>query len=135
MKIGEIIPLDREITLNEGKPTVTVKVANTGDRPIQVGSHFHFFEVNRYLKFDREKAYGFHLDIPSGTSVRFEPGEEKEVQLTAIGGTKRVFGLNDLTCAQISEVNKEAALNNARHNGFLPKQSVVADGKKEVTDA
>ena len=70
MKIGEIIPLDREITLNEGKPTVTVKVANTGDRPIQVGSHFHFFEVNRYLKFYREKAYGFHLDIPSGTSVR-----------------------------------------------------------------
>ena len=122
MKIGEIIPLDREITLNEGKPTVTVKVANTGDRPIQVGSHFHFFEVNRYLKFDREKAYGFHLDIPSGTSVRFEPGEEKEVQLTAIGGTKRVFGLNDLTCAQISEVNKEAALNNARTKGFMPKE-------------
>lgn len=122
MKIGEIIPLDREITLNEGKPTVTVKVANTGDRPIQVGSHFHFFEVNRYLKFDREKAYGFHLDIPSGTSVRFEPGEEKEVQLTAIGGTKSVFGLNDLTCAQISEVNKEAALNNARTKGFMPKE-------------
>lgn len=121
MKIGEIIPLDREITLNEGKPVVTIKVANTGDRPIQVGSHFHFFEVNRYLKFDREKAYGFHLDIPSGTSVRFEPGEEKEVQLTAIGGTKRVFGLNDLTCAQIAEVNKEAALNNARTKGFMPK--------------
>lgn len=121
MKIGEIIPLDREITLNEGKPVVTIKVANTGDRPIQVGSHFHFFEVNRYLKFDREKAYGFHLDIPSGTSVRFEPGEEKEVQLTAIGGTKRVFSLNDLTCAQISEVNKEAALNNARTKGFMPK--------------
>ena len=121
MKIGEIIPLDREITLNEGKPVVTIKVANTGDRPIQVGSHFHFFEVNRYLKFDREKAYGFHLDIPSGTSVRFEPGEEKEVQLTAIGGTKRVFGLNDLTCAHISEVNKDAALNNARTKGFMPK--------------
>ena len=121
MKIGEIIPLDREITLNEGKPVVTIKVANTGDRPIQVGSHFHFFEVNRYLKFDREKAYGFHLDIPSGTSVRFEPGEEKEVQLTAIGGTKRVFGLNDLPCAQISEVNKEAALNIARTKGFMPK--------------
>ena len=75
----------------------------------------------RKAKFDREKAYGFHLDIPSGTSVRFEPGEEKEVQLTAIGGTKRVFGLNDLTCAQISEVNKEAALNNARTKGFMPK--------------
>ena len=92
-----------------------------GSRPIQVGSHFHFFEVNRYLKFDREKAYGYHLDIPSGTSVRFEPGEEKEVQLTAIGGTKRVFGLNDLTCAQISEVNKEAALENARIRGFMEK--------------
>ncbi|MDO4308343.1 MAG: urease subunit beta [Eubacteriales bacterium] len=121
MKIGEIIPLEREITLNEGKATVTVSVANTGDRPIQVGSHFHFFEVNRYLKFDREKAYGYHLDIPSGTSVRFEPGEEKEVQLTAIGGTKRIFGLNDLTCARISETNKEAALENARIKGFMEK--------------
>lgn len=79
MKIGEIIPMDREITLNEGKPCVTLMVANTGDRPVQVGSHYHFFEVNRCLSFDREKAYGFHLDIPSGTSVRFEPGEEKEV--------------------------------------------------------
>ncbi len=122
MKIGEIMPLDREITINEGKEVVTVKVANVGDRPIQVGSHYHFFEVNRYLKFDREKAYGFHLDIPSGTSVRFEPGEEKEVQLVAIGGTKRIFGLNDLTCAQISQVNKEAALENARIKGFMPKE-------------
>ena len=121
MKIGEIMAADREITLNEGKKTVTVTVANKGDRPVQVGSHFHFFEVNKCLSFDREKAYGYHLDIPSGTSVRFEPGEEKEVQLTAIGGTKRVFGLNDLTCSQISEVNKEAALNNARTKGFMPK--------------
>ena len=119
MKIGEIIPMDREITLNEGKPVVTISVANVGDRPVQVGSHFHFFEVNRCLKFDREKAYGFHLDIPSGTSVRFEPGEEKEVQLTAIGGTKRVFGFNDLTCSQISEVDKKAALENAARKGFL----------------
>ena len=121
MKIGEIIPADREITLNEGKKTTKILVANKGDRPVQVGSHFHFFEVNKCLSFDREAAYGYHLDIPSGTSVRFEPGEEKEVQLTAIGGTKRVFGLNDLTCAQISEVNKEAALNNARTKGFMPK--------------
>lgn len=119
MKIGEIIPMDREITLNEGKPVVTVSVANVGDRPVQVGSHFHFFEVNRCLKFDREKAYGFHLDIPSGTSVRFEPGEAKEVQLTAIGGTKRVFGFNDLTCSQISETDKKAALENAARKGFL----------------
>ena len=95
MKIGEIMASDREITLNEGKKTVTVMVANKGDRPVQVGSHFHFFEVNRCLSFDRETAYGYHLDIPSGTSVRFEPGEEKEVQLVEMGGRKRVFGLND----------------------------------------
>ena len=86
MKIGEIIPADREITLNEGKNTVKILVANKGDRPVQVGSHYHFFEVNKCLSFDRETAYGYHLDIPSGTSVRFEPGEEKEVQLTQMGG-------------------------------------------------
>ena len=103
MKIGEIMAADREITLNEGKKTVTVTVANKGDRPVQVGSHFHFFEVNKCLSFDREKAYGYHLDIPSGTSVRFEPGEEKEVQLTEMGGRQRVFGLNDLTRAQATD--------------------------------
>ena len=119
MKIGEIMPLDREITLNEGKPTVILMVVNTGDRPVQVGSHYHFFEVNRCLVFDREKAYGFHLDIPSGTSVRFEPGEEKEITLTAMGGTKRVFGLNDLTCAQVSPATKEASLEKARQKGFI----------------
>ena len=70
MKIGEIMASDREITLNEGKKAVTIMVANKGDRPVQVGSHFHFFEVNRCLSFDLEKAYGYHLDIPSGTSVR-----------------------------------------------------------------
>lgn len=119
MKVGEIMPMEREITLNEGKPVITVMVANIGDRPVQVGSHFHFFEVNRCLKFEREKAYGYHLDIPSGTSVRFEPGEEKEVQLTAIGGTRRIFGLNDLTCAQASEATKEIAIKNAKLKGFL----------------
>ena len=119
MKIGEIMPLDREITLNEGKETVTVFVANTGDRPIQEGSHYHFFEVNRRLSFDREKAYGYHLDIPSGTSVRFEPGEEKEVQLTRMGGRRRVFGLNDLTCAQTGTDTLGASMEQARLKGFL----------------
>ena len=119
MKIGEIIPADREITLNEGKETVTVLVANTGDRPVQVGSHYHFFEVNKCLSFDREKVYGFHLDIPSGTSVRFEPGEEKEVQLTAMGGRKRVFGLNDLTCARAAEDTKAASAATAKLKGFM----------------
>ena len=94
MKIGEIMASDREITLNEGKKTVTVMVANKGDRPVQVGSHFHFFEVNRCLSFDRETAYGYHLDIPSGTSVRFEPGEEKEVACVVSGGNIDVNILN-----------------------------------------
>lgn len=119
MKIGEIIPADRDIILNEGKETVTVLVANIGDRPVQVGSHYHFFEVNRCLSFDREKAYGFHLDIPSGTSVRFEPGEEKEVQLTAMGGTGVVYGLNGLTCAEAKEETKAAALETAKEKGFI----------------
>ena len=119
MKIGEIIPADREITLNEGKDTVKVVVANKGDRPVQVGSHYHFFDVNKCLSFDREKAYGFHLDIPSGTSVRFEPGEEKEVQLTAMGGRKRVFGLNDLTCARATEDTKTVSMENAKLKGFV----------------
>lgn len=119
MKIGEIIPADREITLNEGKETVKVLVANKGDRPVQVGSHYHFFEVNKCLSFDREKAYGFHLDIPSGTSVRFEPGEEKEVQLTAMGGRKRVFGLNDLTCARATEDTKAISMENAILKRFV----------------
>ncbi|MDO5422362.1 MAG: urease subunit beta [Eubacteriales bacterium] len=119
MKIGEIIPKAREIELNAGKPVVKIMVSNVGDRPVQVGSHFHFFEVNRCLKFDRAQAYGYHLDIPSGTSVRFEPGEQKEVTLTQMGGTKRVFGCNDLTCGQISETAKPAALERARLKGFM----------------
>lgn len=119
MKIGEIMPLDREITLNKGKSTVTLIVANTGDRPIQVGSHYHFFEVNKCLSFDRAAAYGYHLDIPSGTAVRFEPGEEKEVQLTEMGGRQRVFGLNDLSCAQVSEATKAASLETAKLKGFI----------------
>ena len=118
MKIGEIMVQDREIILNEGKETKKIMVANTGDRPVQVGSHFHFFEVNRCLSFDREAAYGYHLDIPSGTSVRFEPGEEKEVLLTQMGGRKRVFGLNDLTCGCVSEDTKKEALEKANRKGF-----------------
>ena len=117
MKIGEIIPADREITLNEGKNTVKILVANKGDRPVQVGSHYHFFEVNKCLSFDRETAYGYHLDIPSGTSVRFEPGEEKEVQLTQMGGRKR--GLNDLTRARAGEDTKKASMEKAALKGFV----------------
>lgn len=119
MKIGEVIPKDREIILNEGKKSITLVVKHTGDRPVQVGSHFHFFEVNRQLSFDRAAAYGYHLDIPSGTSVRFEPGEEKEIQLTEVGGAKRIYGLNDLTCMQATETTKAAAVNTAKLKGFM----------------
>ncbi len=96
MTPGEIVPADGEITLNAGRATLTLDVANTGDRPIQIGSHFHFFEVNRALRFARESARGFRLDIPSGTSVRFEPGEERSVQLVALGGRRVVRGFNGL---------------------------------------
>ena len=116
---GEMTPGREEIIINEGRNTCTLKVTNTGDRAIQVGSHFHFFEVNKCLSFDREKAYGYHLDIPSGTSVRFEPGEEKEVQLTEMGGRKRVFGLNDLTRAQATDDTKAASMETAKLKGFL----------------
>ena len=119
MKIGEIMPKKRDIILNEGKRTISITVANTGDRPVQVGSHFHFFEVNKVLKFDREKTYGHRLDIPSGTSVRFEPGMEKNVLLVEFGGRKRIFGLNDLTCGQAGAATVQNALENARKKGML----------------
>jgi urease subunit beta len=96
MTPGEIIPGDGEIELNAGRPTLTVDVANTGDRPIQVGSHFHFYEANRALRFAREETRGYRLDIPAGTSVRFEPGEQRTVQLVALGGRRIVRGFNGL---------------------------------------
>jgi urease subunit gamma/beta len=89
---GEYLLAEDDITLNAGRATATVVVGNSGDRPIQVGSHFHFFEVNRALLFDRGAAYGMRLDIPSGMAVRFEPGDEKQVQLVALAGTREVFG-------------------------------------------
>jgi urease beta subunit len=89
---GEVIAAEGDLDLNEGRQTVTLSVANTGDRPIQVGSHYHFFETNPGLKFDRAKAKGFRLDIPAGTAVRFEPGETRDVRLVAIAGAKMIHG-------------------------------------------
>lgn len=89
---GEIRTADGELELNAGRPTVTLEVANTGDRPVQVGSHYHFYEVNPSLAFDREKARGMRLDIPAGTAVRFEPGQKREVRLVPYVGARRVFG-------------------------------------------
>ena len=91
---GEMLIEPGEIELNVGRPTASVKVANSGDRPIQVGSHFHFYEVNTALRFDRTTAYGMRLDIAAGTAVRFEPGQEREVTLVALGGDRIVYGFN-----------------------------------------
>lgn len=91
---GELLIEEGEIELNAGKPTVTLKIANSGDRPIQVGSHFHFYEVNAALQFDREQSKGMRLDIPAGTAVRFEPGDEREVTLVALSGSREVYGFN-----------------------------------------
>ncbi|MBD5781744.1 urease subunit beta [Pelagicoccus sp. NFK12] len=93
---GEIIPAEAEpLEANTGLATVTLPVTNTGDRPIQIGSHFHFFEVNSALDFDRAAARGFRLNIPAGTAVRFEPGDSKEVELVALAGKREVYGLNN----------------------------------------
>ena len=91
---GEVLPAAGMLTLNEGAPVITLMVANTGDRPVQVGSHYHFAETNPALTFDRATAHGYRLDIASGTAVRFEPGQRREVQLIPIGGARRVFGFN-----------------------------------------
>lgn len=91
---GEVITSPGEIELNAGRTTVTVIVANTGDRPIQVGSHFHFFEVNEALRFDRDKARGFRLNIIAGTAVRFEPGQERTVELVELAGDRIIYGFN-----------------------------------------
>lgn len=94
--VGGVILADGDIEYNVGRRTISLKVRNTGDRPVQVGSHFHFFEVNRYLEFDRKAAFGYHLNIPATTAVRFEPGEEKEVELVTFAGKQRIIGFNGL---------------------------------------
>lgn len=115
---GEVIIKNKEIVLNEGLEVRTITVRNEGDRPIQVGSHIHFFEVNKFMKFEREKAYGFRLDIASGTAVRFEPGEEKEVQLVSLAGNKIVKGINNLTDGQVNTATVKGSLLKAELKGF-----------------
>ena len=112
---GEVVAAAGEIELSPGRKAMTVRVANTGDRPVQVGSHYHFFEVNRALKFERARAFGMHLDIPAGTAVRFEPGEDRDVALVAFGGSRELHGLNGLT----DGADAATAVARAREQGYL----------------
>jgi urease beta subunit len=116
---GECVVGEGDVVANAGRETAELVVANTGDRPIQVGSHFHFFEANKALRFDRARAFGMRLEIPAGTAVRFEPGDEKKVTLVALGGARQVHGLNGLTRGPVEAPDLPAALERARAQGFL----------------
>ena len=116
---GEYILKKGSIECNVGRPVTQITVVNTGDRPVQVGSHFHFFEANRLLQFEREKAFGMRLNIAAGTAVRFEPGEEKEMELVSFGGNKKIVGFSNLADGNINGENKELALKKARDKNFL----------------
>ncbi|TKB91005.1 MAG: urease subunit beta [Nitrospira sp.] len=119
---GEIILGEGDIVAFNGRQTVEMIVANIGDRPIQVGSHCHFFEANRVLRFDREKAYGFRLQVPAGTAVRFEPGEDKRVTLVSVGGNRVAYGINGLVNGRLDDASVKAkAMAAAREAGFLAK--------------
>jgi len=119
---GEVILGEGDIIAFNGRPLVELTVANHGDRPIHVGSHCHFFEANRALRFDREKAYGFRLHVPAGTAVRFEPGEDKRVTLVAIGGNRVAYGMNGLVNGRLDDPHvKQQALAKAKESGFLTK--------------
>ena len=118
---GEYILKEGSVECNVGRSTIKVTVVNTGDRPVQIGSHFHFFEVNKQMQFDREKAFGMRLNIAAGTAVRFEPGEEKEVELVSFGGEKKIFGFSNLTNAQSNSNSKEEAMKKAIDQNFKNK--------------
>lgn len=116
---GEYIIAKGDIECNVGRATIKVKVINTADRPIQVGSHFHFFEVNRMMSFSREKAFGMRLNIAAGTAIRFEPGEEKEVELVELAGGRRAMGINNLVNGDTTrEANKQKSLELAKKENF-----------------
>jgi urease subunit beta/urease subunit gamma/beta len=121
---GEYILAKGDIECNAGATVVKIKATNTGDRPIQVGSHYHFFEVNKAVEFDREKAFGMRLNIIAGTAVRFEPGEEKTVELIPFGGSKRIVGFNNLVDGYAASANaKEAAMAKVESLNFKNKKS------------
>ena len=118
MRPGEYFIADGEIELNHGRDGVRLRVENVGDRPIQVGSHTHFFEVNRFLRFDRASAYGRRLDIPAGTALRFEPGEGREVHVIPFGGKRHAYGMSALTDGALDE-RRDQVLIEAQRRGFM----------------
>ena len=120
---GEFLTTDDELVLNEGRASVEIKVTNLGDRPIQVGSHYHFVETNASLEFDRELAFGKRLDIPAGTAVRFEPGESKTVSVVEIAGNQVIRGGNNLADGKVDEAGKQAAMQRISDQGFAHKNS------------
>jgi urease beta subunit len=118
---GEYILAKDDIIANEGRATIKLVVVNTGDRPVQIGSHFHFFEVNREMEFDRGKAFCMRLNIPAGTAVRFEPGEEKQIELVEFGGAKKVYGFNNLVDGSTKAKDKKKAIEEASDKSFKNK--------------
>lgn len=118
MNPGEYILRPEPVMANVGRQTVEVAVANHGDRPIQVGSHVHFFEVNKALVFPRAAAFGMHLNIPAGTAVRFEPGDRKEVSLVAFAGRREMYGVNNLCNGPLTDERRDEALARAQRHGF-----------------
>lgn len=119
---GEYFLSKSPILANVGKKTIKINVKNTGDRPIQVGSHTHFFETNKFLSFQRKNTFGFHLNIPSGTSLRFEPGDSRIVELTEYGGKKIVFGFNSLVNGKLTNKQKEISLLKLKKKGFKEEE-------------
>ncbi len=135
--VGGVCLAEEPIEYNTGRRTIKVEVANTGDRPIQVGSHFHFFEVNRYLEFDRDATFGYHLNIPATTAVRFEPGDRKEVELVAYSGKRRIIGFNSLVMGYAGDEDtpgyfpaRMKALRRVRKAGFKTTSTGSEDAQK-----
>lgn len=122
VEVGGYVCAAEPVPFNEHRPVTTLKVRNTGDRPVQVGSHFHFFEVNRALEFDRAAALGLHLNLPASTALRFEPGDEREVELVPYGGKREVYGFNNLvdgpTAGEFAETQRARAIEASALRGF-----------------
>jgi urease subunit gamma/beta len=126
---GEVLAQEGELTLNAGRESILLRVTNLGDRPVQIGSHYHFIEANAALEFDREQAYGRRLDIPAGTAVRFEPGESRSVPLVEIDGNRVITGGNGLASGPVSDEGREAALKRVAERSFAHRKEIPCPTK------